>query len=107
MAPQNDCKVPMGLGKEMKCCLPCSNITIVNELLEGMIISQFSMLSPQSEESKENHFSLQTQIGSGHKYETQEEEDTKKKKKHKAHPFLSPKLVFNHTAYVEYILSEG
>lgn len=89
MAPQNDCKVPMGLGKEMKCCLPCSNITIVNELLEGMIISQFSMLSPQSEESKENHFSLQTQIGSGHRYETQEEEE-KKKKNTKHISFLAP-----------------
>ena len=88
MAPQNDCKVPMGLGKEMNCCLPCSNITIVNELLEGMIISQFSMLSPQFEESKENHFSLQTQIGSGHRYETQEEEEKKKNTKHIS--FLAP-----------------
>ena len=73
----------------MKCCLPCSNITIVNELLEGMIISQFSMLSPQFEESKENHFSLQTQIGSGHRYETQEEEE-KKKKNTKHISFLAP-----------------
>lgn len=103
MAPQNDRKVPMGLGKEMKCCLPCSNTTIINELLEG-IVSQFSKISPQSEESKGNNFSLQTQIGSGHRYEIQEEEKTKT---HKAHPFLSPKLVLNHTAYVEYILSEG
>lgn len=76
----------MDLGKEMKCCLPCSNITIINELLEGMIISQFSMLSPQSEESKENHFSLQTQIVSGHRYETQEEEE----KNTKHIPFLAP-----------------
>lgn len=104
MVPQNDRKVPMGLRKEMKCCLPRSNITIINELLEGMIISQFSKISPQSEESKGNHFSLQTQIGSGHRYKIQEEEKTKT---HKAHPFLSPKLVLNHTAYVEYILSEG
>lgn len=51
-----------------------------------MIISQFSMLSPQSEESKENHFSLQTQIVSGHRYETQEEEE----KNTKHIPFLAP-----------------
>lgn len=90
MAPQNDCKVPMDLGKVMKCCLPCSNITIINELLEGMIISQFSMLSPQSEESKENHFSLQTQIGSGHRYETQEEEEEEEEESTKHIPFLAP-----------------
>lgn len=83
----------------MKCYLPSSNITILM-LLEGMLISWFTMLSTQCEWCKGRQLSK-------HKISSQTQIVLRDRNEIWKHFSLIPKLVFSHTAHVEYLVSEG